>query len=276
LIAFFGVYKDFLKVSNFQKYILLSFLISMLVYSSAVNGTISNNFNGFLGVYDLSPIVSFIVTFLIYVMIINAVSRMQRISGYNIIFGIMFFVSLKSTYHLNYLHTLNTISTIIIAICVLFLLINIKNQEKIFIGNSGSFFLGFWIAYFLIQYINESFNYLNIYNIKDENFPIIAMALISIPILDTLRIIFLRIYWLYSPFKSDKKWHIHDILIESGMSHIRTSLFLTIINFFNAILIFLIESNFNSYYLISIYFSVSIFWLLFFEFIRRRFSKINS
>ena len=113
-------------------------------------------------------------------------------------------------------------------------------------------------------------------NIKDENFPIIAMALISIPILDTLRIIFLRIYWLYSPFKSDKKWHIHDILIESGMSHIRTSLFLTIINFFNAILIFLIESNFNSYYLISIYFSVSIFWLLFFEFIRRRFSKINS
>ena len=159
--------------------------------------------------------------------------------------------------------------------CVI-LLINIKNQEKIFIGNSGSFFLGFWIAYFLIQYINESFNYLNIYNIKDENFPIIAMALISIPILDTLRIIFLRIYWLYSPFKSDKKWHIHDILIESGMSHIRTSLFLTIINFFNAILIFLIESNFNSYYLISIYFSVSIFWLLFFEFIRRRFSKINS
>ena len=104
LIAFFGVYKDFLKVSNFQKYILLSFLISMLVYSSAVNGTILNNFNGFLGVYDLSPIVSFIVTFLIYVMIINAVSRMQRISGYNIIFGIMFFVSLKSTYHLNYYH----------------------------------------------------------------------------------------------------------------------------------------------------------------------------
>ena len=95
LIAFFGVYKDFLNVTNFQKYILITFLISMLVYSSSLDNAIIDNLNGFLGIYALSYFESVFITFLSYILIINTFSHMDSLNGYVIIFCIIFFLSLN-------------------------------------------------------------------------------------------------------------------------------------------------------------------------------------
>ena len=64
--------------------------------------------------------------------------------------------------------------------------------------------------------------------------------------------------------------HLHHILLDSGMTHLRTSLFLTFINWFNSILIFLLEQNFNSIGLTVIYIAISVFWYLFFEYINKK------
>ena len=57
------------------------------------------------------------------------------------------------------------------------------------------------------------------------------------------------------------------------MSHLRTSFFLTAINWFNCIVIFLIEQNFNSIELTTIYIAISLFWYLFFEYKKTQIPK---
>jgi UDP-N-acetylmuramyl pentapeptide phosphotransferase/UDP-N-acetylglucosamine-1-phosphate transferase len=138
-----------------------------------------------------------------------------------------------------------------------------------YVGDSGSFFIGFWIAYFIIEYIVNYPGSTNYFNIKLENFPVIAIALLSMPILDLVRVVFLRIINLQSPFSKDKRWHLHHILLDKGMSHNKISLFLTFVSCFNCVVIFLLEPNFNSIELTKILFIIGFFWLSIFEYIRR-------
>ena len=202
----------------------------------------------------------------------NAINLTDGIEGYLAIFSIFFFLSFLYMNDINDFYTLNSISAIIIASCVIFLKYNFsKKGKKLFVGDAGSLFIGFWIAYYLIHYISTapSAKLIDVFSIKLENIPVIAISLISIPVLDTLRVMLVRILNKKSPFSADRN-HLHHILLDSGMTHLRTSLFLTLINCFNCIVIFLIEQNFNSKELTLIYVAISIFWYIFFEFMNRK------
>ena len=109
----------------------------------------------------------------------------------------------------------------------------------------------------------------DVFSIKLENIPVIAISLISIPVLDTLRVMLVRVLNKKSPFSADTN-HLHHILLNSGMTHLRTSLFLTFINCFNCVVIFLVEPNFNSKELTLIYIFISLAWYLFFEYMNRK------
>ena len=111
---------------------------------------------------------------------------------------------------------------------------NFSKGTKLFVGDAGSLFIGFWIATYLITYITSAQNSIlvDVYSIQLENIPVIAISMISIPVLDTLRVMLVRILNRKSPFVDDRN-HLHHILIDSGMTHLRTSLFLTVINWFN-------------------------------------------
>ena len=52
LVSIIGFYDDFIEISAFNKYILLTFLILMLLYSNATLPVIQN-LNGYLGFYDI-------------------------------------------------------------------------------------------------------------------------------------------------------------------------------------------------------------------------------
>ena len=173
---------------------------------------------------------------------------------------------------INDFYTLNSISTIIIASSAIFLKYNFsKKGKKLFVGDAGSLFIGFWMAYYLIHYIStaSTANLVDIFSIKLENIPVIAISLISIPVLDTLRVMLVRVLNKKSPFSADTN-HLHHILLNSGMTHLRTSLFLTFINCFNCVVIFLVEPNFNSKELTLIYIAISLAWYVFFEYMNRK------
>ena len=153
----------------------------------------------------------------------------------------------------------------------MFLRYNFSKGKKLFVGDAGSLFIGFWIATYLITYITSAQNSIlvDVFSIRLENIPVIAISMISVPVLDTLRVMLVRILNRKSPFVADRN-HLHHILLDSGMTHLRTSLFLTVINWFNCIAIFLIEQNFNSKELTIIYIFISLFWYAFFEYINRK------
>lgn len=275
LISVLGFYDDFTDISAFHKYIILTFLVSMLVYSFYISGSgfdIILNLNGFFGIYEISPFLGFIFTCFVYLSIMNAINLTDGIDGYLAIFTIYFFLSFLYMNHINDFYTLNSISAIIIASSGVFLRYNFsKKGKKLFLGDAGSLFVGFWMAYFLIHYISTapSAELVDVFSIKHENIPVIAISLISIPVLDTLRVMLVRILNNKSPFSPDTN-HLHHILLNSGMTHFRTSLFLTFVNCFNCIVIFLIEPNFNSKELTGIYIAISLVWYIFFEYMQRK------
>ena len=266
LVSILGFYDDFIEISAFNKYIVLTFLILMLLYANSTLPIIQN-LNGFLGLNNIGFIPGLIFTSFVYLSIMNAINLTDGIDGYLAIFSISFFSSMLFTNHINEFYTLTSVAVIVIGSSSMFIRYNFHKGKKLFVGDAGSLFIGFWFATYLITYITSAStsNLVNVFSIKLENIPVIAISMISIPVLDTLRVMLVRISNKTSPFAADRN-HLHHILLDSGMSHLRTSFFLTAINWFNCIVIFLIEQNFNSIELTTIYIAISLFWYLFFEY----------
>jgi len=274
LVSVIGLYDDFQDMSAFHKYTVLGFLIAMTVYSGQTpegDLGIITNLNGFLGINEISYIAGFFFTCFVYLSVINAINLMDGIDGYMSIFSIMFFSIFFLMYEINAYYTHSVVALVFIASMFVFLKHNFSRKQKLFVGDAGSLFIGFWIAYFLILYITSSDigNLVNLFSIQIENVPVLAVAAINIPVLDTLRVMIVRILQKKSPFSADRN-HIHHILIDKKISHFRTSLILCLINFLNLLIIFLLESYFNSYELTALYVGINLFWLGFFEYLRHR------
>ena len=95
---------------------------------------------------------------------------------------------------------------------IAFLRLNFSEKKKIFMGDTGSMIVGFLLAFFTISFINLA-------QIDDTSkyyraSPALAFALLFYPLIDTLRIFFIRIViHKTSPFKADKN-HIHHKFIK--------------------------------------------------------------
>ena len=273
LVSVIGLYDDFQDLRAFQKYIVLSFLIAMTVYSGqSPEGDygIITNLNGFLGIYEIGYLVGFFFTCFIYLSIMNAINLIDGIDGYMSMFSSVLFAALFFINDLNGYYTHSIVSIIFIGSMLVFLKHNFSRRKKLFVGDSGSLFLGFWIANFLILFITSApaANIVDVFSIKTENIPVLAIASINIPVLDTLRVMTVRVLNKKSPFSADRN-HLHHILIEKNISHFRTSLILCLINAINLIFVFLLEPSFNSIELTVVYIVISLFWFGFFEYLKK-------
>ena len=273
LVSVIGLYDDFQDLTAFQKYVVLGFIIAMTVYSgNSPEGDygIITNLNGFLGIYEIGYLIGFFFTGFVYLSIMNAINLIDGIDGYMSIFSIILFGMLFFINDLNGFYTHSIVSVIFIASMLVFLKHNFSRRMKLFVGDAGSLFLGFWIANFLILFITSApvSNIVSIFSIKIENIPVLAIAALNIPVLDTLRVMLVRVLKKKSPFAADRN-HLHHILIDKNISHFRTSLILCLINTLNLVLIFLLEPGFNSFELTAIYVGISCLWFGFFEYLKR-------
>ena len=91
-------------------------------------------------------------------------------------------------------------------------------RAKLFMGNAGSAFLGFviaWVSFRLTQ------------NPGHPVSPILALWLIPVPVMDTLVLMARRLRDGQSPFKADHN-HIHHVLRGSGLSPMQKVAFLSV------------------------------------------------
>jgi hypothetical protein len=68
--------------------------------------------------------------------------------------------------------------------------------------------------------------------------PVLAMGILAYPLVDTIRVFFLRVFRGVSPFAPDKL-HIHHILIGKGYGHRKTSILIWIGSVFFSFISFL-------------------------------------
>lgn len=111
----------------------------------------------------------------------------------------------------------------LLLVCVLvFVLFNKSQSQKVFLGDNGSMFLGFILAWLLVYYSQISIN--NDLVIQ----PVTALYLVGLPVYDTIFVMLRRITNGASPFKPDKT-HLHHLFLNHGLSQSATLLVMVII-----------------------------------------------
>lgn len=202
---------------------------------------------GLFGIYDIPQLASFGVTIFTIIVITNSYNLIDGIDGLagiigislTLFFGIWFFGT--GNVHLSYLCF--AVSGGLGA----FLIFNWA-PSKIFMGDTGSSFIGAFLAACTIYFINKNF-LLEPGIFKFNAYIGTAVGLLIIPILDTSRIFTKRILNGKSPLLPDKN-HIHHLLLDIGFKHDKAALVLFSVNLFFIGLVILFR-NYNDYVVLS-------------------------
>ena len=117
------------------------------------------------------------------------------------------------------------LATVTIGALVTFFLHNVFGvKSKMFLGDGGSMLLGILVSWLVISILGGHFHIAE-YLDGRVNFNLIAFALavVAIPVADTLRVMTVRICEGRSPLKPDNL-HLHHHFIRCGFSHLATTL----------------------------------------------------
>ncbi|MFI8379008.1 glycosyltransferase family 4 protein [Leeuwenhoekiella sp. NPDC079379] len=133
-----------------------------------------------------------------------------------------------------------------------------KEPAALFMGDSGSLFLGFLCAAFLIIFIEAD---LTASNTRLESYqqrlPIIV-ALFWYPIFDTIRVLIIRILSGTSVFKRDRL-HSYSLLLRVGYSHTQIVILVVFLTLIQVAAVLFIEPKIG----LTVFFLLQIvFWLL--------------
>jgi len=185
------------------------------------------------GVITLPPSIGQLITVLIVVVTINAVNFIDGLDGLAAgivaISGAAFFAFaylLAVIYGFSRAGAPSLITAVIIGVCIGFLPHNV-HPARIFMGDSGSMFLGLLLAASAITLTGQiDPNAIAAENLGPTLLPLtLPFAVLAIPLIDLSSAIIRRLRAGQSPFASDKE-HLHHRIMRAGNSHLRTTLIL--------------------------------------------------
>lgn len=171
--------------------------------------------------------ISFLVTVFTVIVITNAYNLLDGIDGLAGSIGLIILLFYGSWFALVG-HFLGIICFAFVGAIVAFLRFN-WTPARIFMGDSGSMLIGFFIAICTVNFINLNHNLADSSLYKFQSSVGSALLILLILLFDTARIFTLRILSGRSPFTPDNK-HLHHILLKSVSSHSKVSLILMVIN----------------------------------------------
>ena len=185
------------------------------------------------GVITLPPSIGQLVTVLIVVVTINAVNFIDGLDGLAAgivaISGAAFFAFaylLAVMYGFSRAGAPSLITAVIIGVCIGFLPHN-AHPAKIFMGDSGSMFLGLLLAASAITLTGQiDPNAISAEKLGPTLLPLaLPFAVLAIPLIDLFSAIIRRLRAGLSPFSSDKE-HLHHRIMRAGNTQMRTAVIL--------------------------------------------------
>ena len=143
-------------------------------------------------------------------------------------------------------------------------------------GDTGALVIGMMLSILAIHFIDVNYNLVEGQPYKFQASVATAGAFIVIPLMDTLRIIILRLKKRQSPFTPDKS-HIHHAIMRLGMTHSQTTIILAgahVLFIALAVAFFKISEGYllPGFVLFSILLSVTLDWLI----LRRLSKKVSE
>jgi UDP-N-acetylmuramyl pentapeptide phosphotransferase/UDP-N-acetylglucosamine-1-phosphate transferase len=228
ILLYVGVMDDIVVMRAYKKLVAQIVVSCLVVIGSDIR---IRNLFGIFGIYEINYFVSVIFSIITFIILINAFNLIDGIDGlaggYSLVCSALFGISYYRLGSYNY--PLVVLSVIIIGSVMAFLFYNLSSYRtnKIFMGDTGSMLLGFLLAFTSISFI-DIFIDKNIPNIPRyhlKSAPVVAVAILILPIVDTLNVIIIRLINKKSPFDADKN-HIHHRLLKLNLTHKRSSAYI--------------------------------------------------
>jgi len=235
ILLFLGMKDDLIAISPKKK--LLGQLIAAAIVIFVSDVRISS-LEGLLGIGELPYTFSVMFTIFVFVLVVNSYNLIDGIDGLAGSIALLASVLFGTFFLLNENYLMAVVSFILIGTVIGFLKYNLSDTRKLFMGDSGSLFLGFLLAFQGISFLSLNGTSEAIINVK--NAPILLLTVLSFPLLDTLRVFMIRAKEGRSPFSPDRN-HIHHRLLDLGLSHKQSTLFITLSNLVLVGLTFLIS-----------------------------------
>lgn len=218
-----GIKDDLIGISAKNKF-LIQFV--MAIYLVLLGHYRITNLHGILGINEIGYISGSILSVVAIVGIINSVNLIDGIDG--LASGVGLLISMVyGFWFLNagdYLYALTSFS--LAGSLMAFFLYNVFGRtNKIFMGDTGSLILGTIVAVLTIHF-NRMIP-VTIHSLR--GLPAISLAIIIVPVIDTLRVVVIRLAQKKSPFSPDMN-HIHHKLLQLTNSHLYSSLIIIGVN----------------------------------------------
>jgi UDP-N-acetylmuramyl pentapeptide phosphotransferase/UDP-N-acetylglucosamine-1-phosphate transferase len=218
ILFFVGLKDDILIIAPFKK--LWGQLLATVVI--IILGDVRfTSLHGFLGINHIPYLASSLLTFFVFIVIINGFNLIDGIDGLATGVGVIASLIFGTWFYLVGDYEYTVIAATMAGSLIAFFWFNVYSiKYKIFMGDTGSLLVGLFMAVMAVR-----FNELNI--VPSNNWfihaaPAVSFAILIVPLFDTIRVFVIRIFQGKSPFKADTN-HVHHRLLAMGMSHIRAT-----------------------------------------------------
>jgi UDP-N-acetylmuramyl pentapeptide phosphotransferase/UDP-N-acetylglucosamine-1-phosphate transferase len=259
LLFFLGLKDDILILSPRKKFIgqLLAALLLIIFTDTRIYG-----FSGVLGITIMPYWISVSFTLFVYLLVINAFNLIDGVDGLAGMLALMACIAFGVVFYIYEDISMVVLSASVIGALVSFLYYNFSKRRKMFMGDSGSLILGFIIAVFAVRFIDTSES--SQFSLFRTSSPVVSLAILFFPLLDTLRIFFIRVVvHKKSPFAADKN-HLHHRFLSCGFSHIQTTVIIVGINIILIVIAFICKDLNINWQLILLLVSGTILYSVYF------------
>lgn len=228
IMLYTGTMDDILDLSPALRFLIEIGTVLLLIF---VGGYTLNDFHGLWGLNQIPQGVAIPLTVFAAVGIINAINLIDGAdglsSGYciltSLLFGVMFWYVGD--------RTMCMLAVVAAGSLIPFFFHNVFGKSsKMFIGDGGTLVMGIVMSVFVIRILRHG-SMSEVYDAVNIGLVPFTLAVLSVPVFDTLRVMTTRILKRKSPFHPDKT-HLHHMFIRLGCSHAATTLAILILNFF--------------------------------------------
>jgi UDP-N-acetylmuramyl pentapeptide phosphotransferase/UDP-N-acetylglucosamine-1-phosphate transferase len=224
LLFFVGVKDDIIGTAPMKKLVAHMIVGFILVIMADIRITSMHGLFGVSG--ELEQWLSYMLSLFVYIVVVNAINLIDGLDGLAGGIGFIIASCFGVCFLVNGNVPLALLGFVLSGALLGFLVFNFS-PARIFMGDSGSLTIGAIISVLAINAVDLEPTRMARW--FEPNMPILVMAIMVYPLIDTLRVFAIRAFKGISPFTADKN-HIHHRFIALGLSHKQTVLWLYLYN----------------------------------------------
>ncbi|MBQ9677055.1 MAG: undecaprenyl/decaprenyl-phosphate alpha-N-acetylglucosaminyl 1-phosphate transferase [Prevotella sp.] len=222
-----GVWDDIKDISA-----ILRLLIEIAVVGAFMwyTGFYIDSFHGLWGVYELHPAFAIPFSLFVGVGVINAVNLIDGVDGYASGYGILACGCFALMFWSVWSPSMVCLAMVVIGALIPFFMHNVFGvRSKMFIGDGGTLMMGMLMVALSFYSISSKGPCAALAKSEGAGLAAFCLAVLCIPVFDTIRVMTARILRGRSPFSPDKT-HLHHMFIDMGFSHLGAGVFILFIN----------------------------------------------